>query len=165
MVWPCRANGLADILASARDKDPCPRQGAPVAVSRVSSRQSLFWLFSSWMLPASPVTMRLTFVLLLNASLASAGTLYRRQDGPVAPGTATDCTYYDTARSERYTCAFFEENWGLTHEQFVDYASPFLPNYRCPYCFSTAHNISAFRTPALDKTAAASSSATRTASR
>ncbi|ETS75314.1 hypothetical protein PFICI_12258 [Pestalotiopsis fici W106-1] len=45
----------------------------------------------------------------------------RRQDGPVAPGTATDCTWYDTAYDSSFTCGFFEKSWGLTHAEFVDY--------------------------------------------
>ncbi|KAF3389261.1 LysM domain-containing protein [Penicillium rolfsii] len=47
--------------------------------------------------------------------------LYRRQDGPVDPGTASDCTWYDTARDSTYTCEWFELNWGLSHEDFVSY--------------------------------------------
>ncbi|GAB1211881.1 hypothetical protein ATERTT37_001005 [Aspergillus terreus] len=47
--------------------------------------------------------------------------LYRRQDGPLDPGTASDCTYYDTALDSIYTCEYFEFNWGLSHEDFVSY--------------------------------------------
>lgn len=81
--------------------------------------------------------MRSTLAFILSASLASAEAtvqrgsardrLLRRQNGPVAPGTAADCTWYDTALSESYTCAFFEEDWGLTHEEFVDYVQFSLP--------------------------------------
>jgi hypothetical protein len=58
--------------------------------------------------------------LLLGAALSSPG-VSRRQDGPVDPGTAADCTYYDTALDSSYTCAWFEFNWGLSHEDFVSY--------------------------------------------
>jgi hypothetical protein len=44
-----------------------------------------------------------------------------RQTGTVPPDTASDCTFYDTAVDSTYTCAYFEENWGLTHAEFVDY--------------------------------------------
>ncbi|RHZ63585.1 LysM peptidoglycan-binding domain-containing protein [Aspergillus thermomutatus] len=62
----------------------------------------------------------LPYSLLLVAALASP-RLTRRQDGPVDPGTAADCTWYDTALDKTYTCEWFERNWGLTHEQFVSY--------------------------------------------
>jgi hypothetical protein len=45
----------------------------------------------------------------------------RRQDGPVAPDTASDCTYYDTAVTGYDTCETFLDSWGLTFEQFFDY--------------------------------------------
>ncbi|KAH4183220.1 hypothetical protein HBI16_217600 [Parastagonospora nodorum] len=54
-------------------------------------------------------------------------SLSRRQDGPIAPDTATDCTYYEMARDSSMNCGFFEQDWGLTHEQFVDY-NPSLKN-------------------------------------
>jgi hypothetical protein len=52
------------------------------------------------------------------------GYIGRRQDGPVAPDTASDCTYHDTARAGFNTCAAFQSDWGLTFEQFFDYVSP-----------------------------------------
>ncbi|GIK02896.1 hypothetical protein Aspvir_006959 [Aspergillus viridinutans] len=58
--------------------------------------------------------------LVLGAALASPH-LSRRQDGPVDPGTAADCTYYDTALDSSYTCKWFEFNWGLSHEDLVSY--------------------------------------------
>jgi hypothetical protein len=60
--------------------------------------------------------------LLVGAALANPH-LYRRQDGPVDPGTASDCTYYDTALDSTYTCEYFEFNWGLSHEDFVSYVN------------------------------------------
>ncbi|CAA9966826.1 hypothetical protein PTMSG1_10185 [Pyrenophora teres f. maculata] len=44
-----------------------------------------------------------------------------RQNGPVAPDTASDCTYYDTASNGWDTCEIFQDSWGLTFEQFFDY--------------------------------------------
>lgn len=68
---------------------------------------------------------------LLVAAATAAGpgdrrTRNRRQDGPVDDGTAADCSYYDTAVDRSYDCAYFEDNWFLTHEEFVDYVSNFL---------------------------------------
>jgi len=53
----------------------------------------------------------------------SEGHIGRRQDGPVAPDTASDCSYYDTARTGFSTCAAFQSDWGLTFDQFFDYVS------------------------------------------
>ncbi|EDN97659.1 hypothetical protein SS1G_12513 [Sclerotinia sclerotiorum 1980 UF-70] len=66
----------------------------------------------------------LSWLLLIKATFAIANpklNKHRRQDGPVDPGTATDCTYYDTAYDSSYTCAYFEESWGLTHADFIDW--------------------------------------------
>ena len=52
-----------------------------------------------------------------------------RQDGLVAPGTALDCTYYDTALNGYNTCEAFQDSWGLTFDQFFDYV-------RCPHSSS-----------------------------
>jgi hypothetical protein len=48
-------------------------------------------------------------------------SLNKRQDGPVAPDTASDCTYFDTALDSSMTCAYIEDYWGISHEQFLDY--------------------------------------------
>ncbi|KAF2731444.1 hypothetical protein EJ04DRAFT_394902, partial [Polyplosphaeria fusca] len=45
----------------------------------------------------------------------------KRQDGPVDPGTAPDCTYFDTALDATYTCDWFESSWSLSHADFVDW--------------------------------------------
>ncbi|PKY05239.1 hypothetical protein P168DRAFT_326936 [Aspergillus campestris IBT 28561] len=58
--------------------------------------------------------------LLVGATLADP-RLHRRQDGPVDPGTAADCTWYDTALDPAYTCERFELYWGLSHGDFVSY--------------------------------------------
>ncbi|RYO96244.1 hypothetical protein DL763_003318 [Monosporascus cannonballus] len=44
-----------------------------------------------------------------------------RQDGPIDPGTAPDCTYYDTAYDESMDCQYFEDSWSLSHADFVNY--------------------------------------------
>lgn len=75
--------------------------------------------------------MRSTLVLLAAAatSVAAARTSrrhpahIRRQTGPVAPGTAADCTYYDTAVDSSYICDFFQSDWGLSAADFLDYVS------------------------------------------
>ena len=41
------------------------------------------------------------------------------REGPVEPDTASDCTYFDTARSASDNCAHFEAWWGTSHEDFV----------------------------------------------
>jgi hypothetical protein len=61
--------------------------------------------------------------LLVTNVLAISHSKYRRQDGPVDPGTAADCTYFDTAINKNYNCAYFENEWGLSHEDFVSYVS------------------------------------------
>lgn len=53
-------------------------------------------------------------------------SICRRQDGPVDPGIPSDCTYYDTAVNKLYDCTYFEENWGISHAQFVLYVRSIL---------------------------------------
>ncbi|KAB8068091.1 hypothetical protein BDV29DRAFT_162703 [Aspergillus leporis] len=62
----------------------------------------------------------LPYSLLLGATLARSH-LSQRQDGSAGPGTAADCTWYDTARDKTYMCQWFEVNWGLSHKDFVSY--------------------------------------------
>lgn len=73
----------------------------------------------------------LSIVPLFSASVfARAHGILKRQsgqngqDGPVDAGTAADCTYYDTALNNNYNCAYFENEWGVSHEDFVSYVSP-----------------------------------------
>jgi hypothetical protein len=47
----------------------------------------------------------------------------KRQDGPTAPDTASDCSFWDTMYDSSMDCKYFEDGWGLTHEQFLDYVS------------------------------------------
>ncbi|KAF2466140.1 uncharacterized protein BDR25DRAFT_377868 [Lindgomyces ingoldianus] len=68
--------------------------------------------------------MRISFFvasLLFVAPAASLRTKVERQDGPVDPGTAPDCTYFDTALDISYTCNFFEKSWSISHTDFVDW--------------------------------------------
>ena len=46
-----------------------------------------------------------------------------RQSGPVDPGTIKDCTFWDTAINETYTCQLFQDDWDLTFAQFFSYVS------------------------------------------
>ena len=47
----------------------------------------------------------------------------KRQDGPTAPDSAPDCTFWDTMLDSSMDCKYFEDGWGMTHEQFLDYVS------------------------------------------
>lgn len=60
-------------------------------------------------------------------AVPNAGRSTKRQSGPVDPGTASDCTYFETALDSTYTCAYYEDSWGLSHADFVDWVS--CPNY------------------------------------
>jgi hypothetical protein len=62
-------------------------------------------------------------MLVILLATVSAALLDKRQDGTVDPDIASDCTYYDTAQDSSMNCAYFEDYWGLTHEQFLDYVS------------------------------------------
>ncbi|KHN94356.1 Peptidoglycan-binding lysin domain protein [Metarhizium album ARSEF 1941] len=43
----------------------------------------------------------------------------RLHEGPFAPGTASDCAYYDAAADSSQTCRQFEAAWGISHDDFV----------------------------------------------
>jgi hypothetical protein len=47
----------------------------------------------------------------------------KRQDGPTAPDNAPDCTFWNAMLDFSMDCKYFEEGWGMTHEQFLDYMS------------------------------------------
>ena len=56
---------------------------------------------------------------------------------PVDPSTTKDCTFFDTAGDESYTCKFFEDTWNLSHEEFVEWVrssflSPLRPTQEVP---------------------------------
>jgi hypothetical protein len=78
--------------------------------------------------------MRLALLLYAAAAGAAASrepgrTRVRRQQGPVDPGTAPDCTYWETALDSSFTCSYFEESYGMTHADFVDWVSEHsIPN-------------------------------------
>ncbi|KAK2742841.1 hypothetical protein FQN57_005132, partial [Myotisia sp. PD_48] len=59
--------------------------------------------------------------LLIGTAIAGPSRVgnFKRQEGPVDPGTIPDCTWYDTALDSTYNCAFFEREWNLSHELFV----------------------------------------------
>ncbi|KAL8365067.1 hypothetical protein RB595_004061 [Gaeumannomyces hyphopodioides] len=46
---------------------------------------------------------------------------FRRQDGPVDPGTAPDCTYWETALDGSYDCRYYEDSWDISHADFLDW--------------------------------------------
>lgn len=69
--------------------------------------------------------------LVLAYARASSARGSRVQQGPIDPGTNPDCTFYDTAYSEADDCAYFEEFWGITHEEFVSWVSV---NFFYPHC-------------------------------
>ncbi|KAK0650030.1 hypothetical protein B0T16DRAFT_457385 [Cercophora newfieldiana] len=46
----------------------------------------------------------------------------RRQDGPVDPSTAKDCTYWATAVDKTFTCEYIEGLANLSHDDFVSRA-------------------------------------------
>lgn len=47
--------------------------------------------------------------------------LHRRQTGPVSPGIAPDCTYWDTAREGLNICPDFQSSCVLTFVKFLEY--------------------------------------------
>lgn len=65
----------------------------------------------------------LTLFLLSAPFVQARRTRIARQDGPIDPGIAADCTYFDTARDASWTCAFFEQDWGITHDNFIEWVS------------------------------------------
>jgi hypothetical protein len=67
--------------------------------------------------------MKLTFSLLLALSTSAAARVIKRQSGPVEPDTDKDCTYYDDALDSSYDCQYFEDWWGMAHEDFVAWVS------------------------------------------
>ncbi len=63
-----------------------------------------------------------SFLLVLtSASVSIAATIASRQDGPVDPGIAPNCNFYDTAGPGRDTCAHFETYWSISHEKFIQW--------------------------------------------
>lgn len=43
------------------------------------------------------------------------------QSGPVDPSTTKDCTFYADAVDASDTCAKIEDDWGISHAQFVQW--------------------------------------------
>ncbi|KAK3315448.1 hypothetical protein B0H66DRAFT_536321 [Apodospora peruviana] len=58
---------------------------------------------------------------LISAATAFKLPSVKRQDGPVDPTTAKDCTYFDTALDKTYTCKYFETTWSVSHADFLDW--------------------------------------------
>ncbi|KPM44174.1 hypothetical protein AK830_g2383 [Neonectria ditissima] len=59
--------------------------------------------------------------LILTQGLLSSGPVLRRQNGPTDPGIPSDCTWWELAVDKSFDCDFFEADWDLTHDQFVEY--------------------------------------------
>ena len=47
----------------------------------------------------------------------------KRQGANVDPSTTKDCTFWDYALDESYTCQYFEEQWAASHDDFVAWVS------------------------------------------
>jgi len=59
-----------------------------------------------------------------NALAASSwGQNQRRQDGPVDPRTASDCTYFETALDKLYDCKYYQNRWSLSAADVLDWVS------------------------------------------
>src|SRR5690348_7211487 len=67
--------------------------------------------------------MRFSSTALLGLATSAAAGIIRRQDGPVAPDTDAECSYYDTAYSASDDCTHFEDYWGISHANFVAWVS------------------------------------------
>jgi hypothetical protein len=61
------------------------------------------------------------FSLLAAAGFVTARHGSRNRDGPLDPGIASDCTWFDIAYVESYTCDYFVEYWELTLADFLDW--------------------------------------------
>jgi hypothetical protein len=68
----------------------------------------------------------LQHLLLVEASSHVTQRIRGRQSGPVDPGTIKDCTFWETAEDASYTCATFENDFGLTFAQFFAYVSRYF---------------------------------------
>lgn len=53
------------------------------------------------------------------ATVSAAARGSKLRTSAVEPGTNPDCTFFDTAYSESDDCAYFEDFWGISHEDFV----------------------------------------------
>ena len=69
----------------------------------------------------------LVAALCLGTAQVLPRALIKRQNGPVALGTAEDCTWYDDVVNGDYDCAHFESEWGITHEDFVSWVRNLKP--------------------------------------
>ncbi|KAH8895800.1 hypothetical protein GQ53DRAFT_838731 [Thozetella sp. PMI_491] len=66
------------------------------------------------------VKTRACIALLFSSARVSFGrSIVTRQDGIVDPGIAPNCVAYDLATQSASTCAFFESQWGISHQDFI----------------------------------------------
>lgn len=104
--------------------------------------------------------------LALSAVSAQGRVHNRRQNGPVDPSTASDCTLFDDAVDATYTCKYFEDLWALPHKDFVDWVSVLLqPGWPSLAFIPLTSALSSFRTLVSSKTAVVSRLETLTALR
>lgn len=52
--------------------------------------------------------------------------IFQRQDGLVAPGTASDCTFFESVHESTQNCEHWETLWSISHTDFVDWVSCFV---------------------------------------
>lgn len=64
-----------------------------------------------------------TVLALAGAHVSSATRGTKRQTGPVDSSTNPYCTYYDTVFSKNDNCAYFEDFWSISHDDFVLWVS------------------------------------------
>ncbi|KAI1056071.1 hypothetical protein LB507_001494 [Fusarium sp. FIESC RH6] len=70
------------------------------------------------------VTSAFVHGLLAVGATAARGRRIRRQTGILDPGIPSDCSYWDLVARKSQDCDYFEELYGLEHEQFVEYENP-----------------------------------------
>ncbi|KAH7305818.1 hypothetical protein B0I35DRAFT_413629 [Stachybotrys elegans] len=89
-----------------------------------------------------------TLVLALasaHLTVASRGT--KRQTGPVDSSTTPYCTYFDTVYSKYDDCAYFEDFWGISHQDFISWLFQWTCEGTKPTATTTAGNGIATPTP------------------
>jgi hypothetical protein len=73
-----------------------------------------------WSLPTMHHRMLVTLLTTLGAANVVGGAQHvddhwlrmsKRQDGPTAPDTASDCTYWDSMFNGSMDCKYYEDRW------------------------------------------------------
>lgn len=68
------------------------------------------------------------------------------QSGPVDPSTTPDCTFFDTAVDESYTCDHIEAIWQISHADFVRWVRLLLYAF-----YLTANSLESLRQGRLQR--------------